>query len=267
MSVLCSSGAFISTDRDDAESILDIGPQLPVDGIEILVTRRMVGRLDEIADQLRASGLSFPAVHSPKSVGSRLPDDAARDELVESMRFARSVGAGVVVLHLWDLPESDNDLTGRLEAAVIAADLAADHGVDIALETIPCMRATPLANLERVISHEPRLHVALDTEFLAYHDEVALALGADWLWEDDRVRHIHLKDFGGGLLDADGGRRYLMPGEGAIDFPGFFDALGSRGFQGTVSLEAGARTPDGVPDVAHLSRTLQRINSNPWSFE
>jgi sugar phosphate isomerase/epimerase len=265
LSILCSSGAFISG-KPDEDSILEVGPQLPIDGIEILVTRRMVGRLDEIGQTLRGCGLAFPVVHSPKSVGSRLPDDGACDELAETMRFARDVGASVVVLHLWDLPESDHDLDGRLMAAVIAAELAADNGVELALETIPCSRATPLTNLERVVCHEPRVGIALDTEFLAHHEEVEAARSADWLWEDGRVRHVHLKDFDSGLLDEKGHRRYLLPGDGGIDFPGFFATLADRNYTGTVSLEAPARTADGVPDVERLSRVLSRINADPWSF-
>jgi sugar phosphate isomerase/epimerase len=167
---------------------------------------------------------------------------------------------------LWDLPESDTDFGGRLEAAVVAANIAEDEGVGLAVETIPCSQSTPLKNVERVIEHEPRLSIALDTEFLAYHGEIDAALHAGFLWERPVVRHIHLKDYAGTLVDESGRRRYHAPGDGAIDFPGFFAALQRHGYDGAVSLESASRRPQGGPDVDRIAATLKRISMNPWAF-
>src|SRR5207248_3851880 len=103
----------------------------------------------------------------------------------------------VIVLHLWDLPDSDRDMSGRLDAAVIAADITERHRIELAVETIPCTHNSPVRNVASVIERDPRIGVALDTEFLAYHDEFEAAIESDWLWEPGVVRHVHLKDFAG----------------------------------------------------------------------
>ncbi len=161
----------------------------------------------------------------------------------------------------------DKDFPGRLSAAVIAADLAEDEGVSVAIETIPCLKGTPLSNVERVLEHEPRTSVALDTEFLAFHGELDDALTASWLWNDGVVSHIHLKDFADGLFDAEGTRRYRALGDGAIDFRAFFQALEDHKFSGSVSLEAAPPSPSGGPDVEAIRRSLKRIRERPWRFE
>lgn len=265
--ILCSSGVLFRPETFDADAILEFGPQLPADGIEVLVTKRMVGRLDEVADRLNSSELRFPVVHGPKRLGAALPTPEAVEQLEEAARFATAIGADLVVLHLWDLPESDGDLDGRLEAAVLAADVLDHHGCRLSVETIPCIHATPLANIERVLEREPRATVTLDTEFLAYHDEIGAALDAGWLWRDGVVRNIHVKDYARGLADEDGVRRYLLPGEGAIDFPALFQALNGLGYSGTVALEAPSLQSDGRPDVPTLARSLRRMSHHPWAFQ
>ncbi len=264
--ILCSSGVLFRPEVFDAESILTYGPRLPVDGLEVLVTRRMVGRLSDVADELKSADLPFPVVHAPKRVGAALPAPGAIDQLEETASFATAIGARLIVLHLWDLPDSDRNFTGRLEAAVVAADIAEASHVDLAVETIPCDQGTPLGNVRRVIEHEARIGIALDTEFLAFHNELDAALSEQWLWTDERVRHIHLKDYAGTLFDADGTRRYVLPGEGSIDFRSFFAGLERYNFTGSVSLEAPALLPSGEPDLDALMRTLARISQSPWSF-
>lgn len=264
--ILCSSGVLFESARPHPESILALGPKLSAEGIEVLVTRQMVGTLADAADQLSTLDLELPVVHAPKLAGSLLPGDEGVRQLAESVRFARQIGANLVVLHLWDLPESDSNYATRLDAAVLAADIAADAGVVIAIETIPCLAATPLVNVQRALEHEPRLAVALDTEFLAHHDELEPALQARWLWADGIVRHIHLKDYSDGLIGGEGKRRYLALGEGAIDFPAFFDVLDERSYDGAVSLESAPPAVTGGPDVDAINRSLARISRSPWSF-
>ncbi|MBW3587890.1 MAG: sugar phosphate isomerase/epimerase [Actinobacteria bacterium] len=239
---------------------------MPVDGIEILVTRRMVGSLKQAVDKLGASSIRCPTIHGPKRVGAALPSPEAVVQLDEAAWFAAAIGAREVVLHLWDLPESDTDLAGRLDAVVIAADLADKHGVRMLIETIPCQASTPLRNIQRVLEREPRVGVALDTEFLAIHNELEEAFASDWLWADGHVRHVHIKDYDGNTSEPDGTRRYLMPGDGLIDFPSAFKALEDRGFSGAVSLEAANYLDDGRPDIESASRALARMAHSPWSF-
>lgn len=265
--ILCSSGVLFRPETFDADAILTFGPRLPVDGLEVLVTRRMVGRLQEVPERLGQCSLRFPVVHAPKRVGAALPTREAVDQLEETATFAAAIGSELVVLHLWDLPKSDADFDGRLEAAVLAADIIGREGLELAVETIPCEHGTPLGNLARVVEREPRVSVALDTEFLAFHNELDAALEAAWLWTSGSVRHVHVKDYTDGLFDSQGVRRYLLPGQGSIDFRAVFGALEAWRFSGSVSLEASALLPDGQPDVEALSRALKRMSRSPWAFD
>jgi sugar phosphate isomerase/epimerase len=272
--ILCSSGVFfvrgpdggwVIPDGPEIGAIGEIGPLLGVDGIELLVTRGQLGHLDAVADLLDGFELPVPVIHAPKRVGAALPSDEAVAALDESARFAARIGADVAVLHLWDLPESDRDFARRLDMVVLAADVFETHGVTLAIETIPCLVGTPLRNIERVLEREPRVGVALDTEFLAMHDEIDDAIAADWLWP--RVRHVHLKDFTDALVDGDGVRRFHLPGTGTIDFAKIFAALATRGYGGAVSLEAPAVLPEGGVDVDALRACFARMSHSPWRFD
>jgi sugar phosphate isomerase/epimerase len=256
----------VSLRNNHVDDVLTVGPLMPVDGIEILVTRHMVGSLKDSVDKLLASHIRFPTIHGPKRVGAALPSTEAIAQLEEAAWFAAAIGAGEIILHLWDLPESDTDFDGRLEAVVIAADVAQRHDVGLLVETIPCQTSTPLANIQRVLEHEPRVGVALDTEFLAMHGQLEEALAADWLWADGRVKHAHIKDYDGNPSEPDGGRRYLMPGDGLIDFPLVFKNFHERGFSGNVSLEAASYLNDGRPDIDSARRAIARMSHSPWSF-
>ena len=116
--------------------------------------------------------------------------------------------------------------------------IAEDFGLQLAVETIPCKYNDPLSNIYRVVEQAPDILIALDTEFLAMHNQLEAALKADWLWHHNRVRHIHIKDYDGNVYSTDNFRRYLHPGEGNINFPKFFDTLKLHSFNGNISLES-----------------------------
>lgn len=238
---------------------------MPVDGIEVLVTRGMVGSLSEAADRLKGS-LRFQVVHGPKRAGAALPSREGVAQLEEAARFTAAIGAQSMVLHLWELPDSDEKFAGRLGAVVIAADIAERYAVRLLIETIPCRVSTPLRNIERVLEHEPRVGVALDTEFLAMHGELERALEAKWLWDDRHIGHVHIKDYDGNLSGPDGERRYLMPGDGLIDFPNVFRTLSERAYSGTVSLEGATYQEGGQPDIEAALRAIARMSHSPWAY-
>lgn len=165
----------------------------------------------------------------------------------------------MLVLHLWGMPESDNYLERNLELLGACITLAADAGMVLAVETIPCDLADPLTNVRRAIARDERTQVALDTEFLAYHGQLEEVLAADWLWQSERVSHVHIKDYDGQMTDADQHRRYLHPGEGKIDFVAFFAGLARRGFAGNISLEATAIGPALMVDLPRLQSGLGNL--------
>ena len=268
MQLLCSSGAFgrypVLIDHLD---IARYALSLPIDGVEVMYYPEWTPRVEEIADDLLATGLRFPAIHvekgaAPAMISSDKETQAqGRSWLAASCRLGQLVGARTAVFHLWGMPGSDEHIEQNLAILRECIDIAEKYEMELAVETIPCVKSTPLEIIQRVIELDDRCRVALDTEFLAIHGQIEPALDAPWLWTPGLVQHIHLKDYDGQQYTTDGYRRYLHPGEGNLDFARFFARLQQFGFQGNFSLEASVVSPDKVRDSAKLQSSLANIRA------
>jgi sugar phosphate isomerase/epimerase len=266
MQLLCSTGTF-SRDPDytDYRAVVVYGPGLEVDGFEVMFYAGWYAEVEHIAAELRRSGLRFPAVHVEKSIGTLLGSSQPekREQGIErfaaNCRLGSLLGARVLVLHLWGLPELDEQLERNLQGLEACLAVAEQSGLHLAVETIPGSKADPLSNVRRAVDQDERCTVALDTEFLALYHQLEAALNSDWLWQKVRVRHIHIKDFDGHPFLGDQRRRYLHPGEGYIDFTHFFDGLKQRRFTGNISLEASAIRRDGSIDMERLKVSLAML--------
>jgi sugar phosphate isomerase/epimerase len=263
MQLLCSTGAFSRfPDYTQYEAVLEYGPQLDVDGLELMFYPGWYANLEQIAANLCGSGLKFPVVHSEKNIGVALGKAQAEEReqgvrwLADNCWLGSRIGARVLVLHLWGWPELDDALDNNLERLHACIDIAARYEIELAIETIPCRQSDPLSNVLRAIERDGRSRVALDTEFLAKHQQIETAFTTDWLWREPLVRHAHIKDYDGEGFSADGRRRYLHPGEGEINFERFFAGLKRCGFAGTISLEAPAIDQKGHADIGKLRASL-----------
>jgi len=263
MQILCSTGAFTrSSDPRSHEAIVKYGHALGADGLEIIFYPRWYQEQERIARELRSSHLSFPVLHMEKSIGEYFGSSDAEEREQGVLRFeqncifAQQLGAQIVVLHLWAMPASDIQLEHNLQPLSRCLDIAWQYGLVLAIETIPCVYADPLSNVRRAIEHDPRARVALDTEFLAWHDQLEAIFAASWLWQPGLVRHVHLKDHSG-ELSSNEVRHYLHPGEGQIDFQRFVQQLRAFGFEGALSLESRAINSNGEVEVARIQKSLQ----------
>jgi sugar phosphate isomerase/epimerase len=268
MQLLCSTGAFGRYPTlIDHMDIAIYAPPLPVAGFEIMYYPDWTPYIEEIAEDLQATGLRFPALHVEKNAGPAMASTDAqmrlqgRAWLSASCRLGKLVGARVAVFHLWATPESDEYIERNLAILSECIDIAQAHDMELAVETVPCVKSTPLQVIQRVIEQDERCLVALDTEFLAIHTQIEATLAADWLWAAGRVCHIHLKDYDGEQYTTEGYRRYLHPGEGLLDFPHLFACLRARHFSGNLSLEASVVGPDGTRDLTKLHQTLQGLDT------
>jgi sugar phosphate isomerase/epimerase len=250
-------------DRPYHTLILEHGRAVEGDGLEVVVYPSWYERLDRVAAALRASGLRFPVVHAEKSIGGGLvaEPEAALAALRLNCLLARELGAGLVVFHLWELPDSDMRLDANLEWLPACLDVAAGAGVGLAVETIPCRAGSPLENVRAAVEADGRCLVALDTEFLAAHDELEAALAPGWLWERGVVRHVHVKDYDGRMRDGGGRRRYLLPGEGRLDLDGFVRGVVARGYTGAFTLEASAIDRSGALDLAGHRAAVEHLRA------
>jgi sugar phosphate isomerase/epimerase len=264
--IVCSTGAISrGPDAMDDQLVDRWCPEIAADAFEIMYYDPWYGRSDEIAARVRDLGLRCVAVHAEKSIGPNIvaEDASAREEvfihLRENCRFTRAIGGSILVLHLWGLPDADGRLDEQLAVLPRLIDIAEDEGVQLGIETIPCTVSTPLENLERVIDADPRTRVVLDTEFLSMHGQLDEALDHEAIWADDRVIHIHIKDFDGREADPDGRRRYLHPGDGDIPFGRWLAGVAARGYAGPLSLESSVVSRAGEVDIDRLNETLGRL--------
>src|SRR4029077_17870981 len=116
--------------------------------------------------------------------------EAALAQLASNCRLAASLGATLVVLHLWELPGGDRRLEQNLAFLPACLDVADAAGVTLTVETIPCSVGSPLENVRRALETDDRCRITLDTEFLAHHGQLEAALADDALWA--RVAHVHV---------------------------------------------------------------------------
>ena len=266
MQLLCSTGTFSRyPDQTDYQTILEYGPLLDVDGLEVMFFPGWTEDIEHIAATLHASGLRIPAIHAEKGIGPALisPQPEEREQgwrwLQAGCRVGQVVGAETLIFHLWGLPDSDDRLADNLALLPDCITIAEQYGLSLAVETVPSRSGDTLGSALRAVEHDSRCSVALDTEFLALHGQLDAALEAGWLWQDRRVSHIHIKDYDGALYSTDNYRRYLHPGEGTIDFPHFFAALKAQRYAGNISLEASIVNRDGTRDVEKLRNSLEML--------
>lgn len=264
--VLLSTGAMTRDPiQTDHQEIARHGPGLGVPGFELGIYSAWYGHLDDVISDLRESGLSFPVVHAEKLIGAGLGSDAsdeaegALERLELNCRAAAALEARTLILHLWERPGGDRDIERNLERLPMCIDTAEAYGVTLAVETIPGDVGTPLANVQLALERDPRCRIALDTEFLGFYGQLNESVATDWLWADEVVRQVHIKDFDGRLW-RDGRRRYLLPGEGKLDLQGFLTGVAERGYTGGWTLEATAIDDEGGLDSARLAQMAAVVN-------
>ena len=258
--VLLSTGAITRDPvQTDHREIVQHGPGLGVAGFELGIYAAWYGHLDDVVSDLRESGLKFPVVHADKAIGAGLGSEdsdeveGALERLELNCRTAAALGAKTLVFHLWERPPSDRWLERNLEHLPACLDTAMAYGLTLGVETIPGDVGTPLANLRLALERDPRCRVVLDTEFLGFYGQLAESVEADWLWEEQVVRHVHIKDFDGRLWH-EGRRRYLLPGEGTLELQGFLTGLAERGYAGAFTLEATSIDDEGRLDPGRLEQ-------------
>ena len=263
MQLLCSTGAFSRyPDYTDYRAVLTYGPELNVDGFELMFYPEWAANIDQIAGELLQSGLRFPALHAEKSIGPALgsiqPEEVEQGlhMLEANCRLGKALGTQLLILHLWGWPELDDNIERNLHSLRQCLDLTAHYGLELAVETIPTRRFDPLSDVRQAIAQDARTKIALDTEFLAHHHQLEQALDVTWLWQKSYVCHIHIKDYDQTSFSRENSRRYLHPGEGAIDFAHLFSTLKAHNFHGNISLEASALSGEGQVNIDQIRKSL-----------
>jgi sugar phosphate isomerase/epimerase len=259
--VTCSTGAF-SRDPDvvDPALIVSCAGQVEADGFELLSYPGFADDREASTRTFVRSGLPWVSVHTGKAIGPLLCTGATEDRrqaltlLDADLRLAVALDAEVAVLHLWGMPDSDRRFPATLAAVSECLDRAERYDVTLAIETIPCLAATPLTRLAELRQRDARCRWTLDTEFLALHDELDLALADADLLPETKI--IHVKDYDGAFFDAQGRRRYLHPGEGWLDLAAVAAAANASPGSLRLCLESRSVRAVGSIDLGQVNADL-----------
>lgn len=264
--VLCSTGAMGYTpDLLNTTWLSDAAPKLPCGGFELMIYSQWKAE-DAAAGSLRAQGLRFPVAHLSKRLGERYGEGTADSVasghalLRDNCMLAHTMGAKLGVLHLWGLPFGDDRFDAALAALGQARSIAAEYDVELLVETLPC-RAQPLMRrMEQIVRAYPDCRFTADTRLLCCEGALWELLECDWLWEEERIAHVHVSDCTVNEANEPTSHPILLPGRGIVDFPRFFDGLRRRCYRNTVTLESPApKLPDGAVDIAALAEPLAAI--------
>lgn len=268
--ILCSTGAFSrDPDRTIPREIADHAQLIDCDGFELIFYPAFYEDVELCIRNLKPVAHLMQSLHTEKSIGPLLGEavsDAINRGLARletNARFAHELGIERLVLHLWGLPGSDQDIERNMAQIDASQEIVTRHGCHLSIESIPCLRETPVKHLETISDLHPEMPFTLDTEFLQMHGQLQQALESPAVFS--RTEEIHIKDAGEALNDQNGKRIYLHPGEGVIDFDQVADHTVAAAHAIDWCLESSSVSADGSingtqlqSDLIFMTETLAR---------
>ena len=173
-----------------------------------------------------AHGLAISSVQVPLHVEVEI--DLA--EVDRRFQAARDLGAGIVFS---SARAADGDVAAAYARLRQVGDVAARHGLVVALETHPNVitNGDVARRTMEAVAH-PNVRVNYDTANVHYYNR-----GVDSVAELRKVlpyvAALHLKESKGAYESFD----FPPLGQGIVDFPAIFRLLDEAGFQGPTTLE------------------------------
>lgn len=268
--ILCSTGALIGIPNGRDYRLLEkLSGKLNCDGYEFMMYSSWYGKEEEIADFLKQSGLNIPVMHCEKHIGECISRNEEGDLTEAIWKFrkncevARKIGARKLVIHLWDGQISDQHFPNNLRAYRELETVAEEYGIDLLVENVVCNQRDPMAHWCELAEAYPNVQFIFDTKMAAFHEQLPLVYEKEyeWLWEQQKIRHLHINDYGGGYMEW-AKLRTLPLGEGHIDFGEFFRFIKKKNYSGDFTVEATAFDRNtGEVDTIMLNRCFDTIRS------
>ena len=252
--VLCSTGTFIGRlNNFDYKLIGPYSGRINCDGYEMMIEPfwNTAEQLREIAGCVAGFNLNFETLHADKSIGDLISRNESGDLNEALRRFdlncetASKIGAKLVVLHLWGGSASDKNIDFNIKVFETLLEIAERYGVTITVENVVCNTRSPLEHLCALYKiYGDRVKFIIDVRHAEFHKSLKKICETEYLWKN--VLHTHIADYKGGYMDWTKLRPVLRPGTGDVDFTYFFDFLKRIKYEGSLTLEAGARNADGT---------------------
>lgn len=261
--IYVSTGAFIGRlNGRDFHRIPELAKNILCDGIELMFYPDWYGREKELTGFLKEySDLSFPRFHVEKSIGELLAQEEfseAYEKFNVNCDCAREVGAKLLIMHLWNGPISDSNISANFSAYPRLDEIARSYGLVLTAENVVSHYNAPLRLWHNLRAIYPSAKFTYDTKMAEFdrENDVAFEQNNIGLWS--QVKHIHINDRAGERRDWSS-LRALNIGEGTVDFDAFFKGLRSVGYDGDFTVEANAFRPDGTLDFEKLSKCLESL--------
>ena len=265
--ILCSTGALIGKPNNRDYTLLKgLAGKLECDGFEFMMYESWYDQVDRLVAVLKEFSLHIPVMHCEKHIGEAI-SSGGRENIEEAFRryrincdIAEKLGAGKLVIHLWDGITSDSHFENNLEAFGELRKIAESRGIDLLVENVVCNCENPMKHWCELAERYPEVHFIFDTKMAAFHEQLELLYREEyaWLWKNGHIRHFHVNDYGGGYMEWSK-LRTLPIGAGHIDFAEFFDFIRRTGYDDTFTVEATAFSSDGIVDTEMLNRCFRRI--------
>lgn len=265
--ILCSTGALIGRPNNRDYTLLkELAGKLECDGFEFMMYESWYDQVDRLVAALKEFSLHIPVMHCEKHIGEAI-SAGGRENMEEAFRryrincdIAEKLGAGKLVIHLWDGITSDSHFENNLEAFGELRKIAESRGIDLLVENVVCNCENPMKHWCELAERYPEVHFIFDTKMAAFHEQLELLYREEyaWLWKNGHIRHFHVNDYGGGYMEWSK-LRTLPIGAGHIDFAEFFDFIRRTGYDDTFTVEATAFSSDGIVDTEMLNRCFRRI--------
>ena len=265
--ILCSTGALIGRPNGRNIRLLDTCLEnLTCDGYEFMMYSTWYDSLPEILPYLRSLPAVFPVMHCEKGIGERISRGEGNDlpEAMDTFRqnceIAGEIGADKLVLHLWNGIASDRHFERNLEACGKLREIAGEYGVLLTIENVVCNTKDPMSRLVELTAAYPELRFTYDTKMAEFHGQIPLLYAPENHTVAERIAHLHINDYRGGVMDW-GSLRTLHMGEGQIDFASFLLFMKKNGYAGDFTIEATSFDGEGVIHFDALNRTFDRLRT------
>ena len=256
--ILCSTGALITRRNGRNHRLLPgFAEKLDFDGFELMIYQSWYG-FGDIIDDIAGMGLVIPTVHCEKEIGELVSEGNAQayDRFEFDCKAAETVGAKLLVLHLWNGLVSDSNFAENLRAYDRLRNIAEKHGLLLTAENVVCNVSSPMERLLELETGYPDISFTFDTKMAQFHGELERIYNEEF-WQK-HIRHLHINDYGGGVKDWSA-LQTLHIGSGNVDFDSFFGFVRKMGYNGDFTVEAASVSPEGLVDIDKLNEDFLKI--------